>query len=67
MYDPINNWCDWPNRVQCGERPICDEHDGNCKNPHSTAPKTSTPAPQPSTPMPDPDIPGKLARNLCTR
>ena len=41
MYDPNNNWCDWPNRVQCGDRPICDEFDENCQNPqpHSSTPK----------------------------
>ena len=63
MYDPNNNWCDWPNRVQCGERPICDEFDENCQNPHSTTPKTSTS--KPSTPRPTNKCQniGKLAQN----
>ena len=64
MYDPNNNWCDWPNRVQCGDRPICDEFDENCQNPHSTTPKTSTS--KPSTPRPTNKCQniGKLGQNL---
>ena len=30
LYDDHNNWCDHPERVDCGERPICDENDENC-------------------------------------
>ena len=68
MYDPNNNWCDWPNHVQCGERPICDEYDENCQNPQKSTtpiwPKTSTP--KPSTPKPTIKCQniGKLAQNL---
>ena len=29
-FDPVNTWCDWPERVNCGNRPICDENDENC-------------------------------------
>ena len=29
-FDPVNTWCDWPERVDCGNRPICDENDENC-------------------------------------
>ena len=29
-FDPVNTWCDWPERVDCGSRPICDENDENC-------------------------------------
>jgi len=29
-YDPVNVWCDYPERVQCGSRPICDECDHDC-------------------------------------
>jgi hypothetical protein len=30
LYDPQNVWCDFPNRVKCGDRPICDDCDDNC-------------------------------------
>ena len=32
--------CDYPERVNCGERPICDENDENCVEPpeHTTKP-----------------------------
>ena len=29
-FDEVNIWCDWPERVNCGNRPICDENDENC-------------------------------------
>ena len=29
-YDPVNQWCNWPELVDCGSRPICDEFDQNC-------------------------------------
>merc|ERR1712179_180565 len=30
LYDPAHEWCDHPERVDCGNRPICDENDENC-------------------------------------
>ncbi len=30
LYDPVNTWCDYPERVDCGNRPICDVNDENC-------------------------------------
>ena len=30
MYDPEHTWCNYPNKVDCGDRPICDENDENC-------------------------------------
>ena len=27
LYDPTHNWCNYPNKVDCGDRPICDEND----------------------------------------
>ena len=29
-FDEAHIWCDWPERVNCGNRPICDENDENC-------------------------------------
>jgi len=47
LYDPVNEWCDWPDRVECGERPICDANDENC-DVQPTEPPT-TPYTGPST------------------
>jgi len=44
FYDPSHNWCDWPERVSCGERPICDQHDQHCSF-QPTLPPTTTRAP----------------------
>ena len=30
LFDSTNVWCDFPDRVKCGDRPICDECDNNC-------------------------------------
>jgi len=30
LYDPVHVWCDYPERVNCGSRPVCDECDRNC-------------------------------------
>ena len=30
-YNPQNVWCDWPQNVDCGNRPICDILDQNCE------------------------------------
>ena len=30
MYSDENQWCDFPENVDCGMRPVCDEHDENC-------------------------------------
>ena len=33
-------WCDHPERVNCGDRPICDKNDENCDDPDDrTTPK----------------------------
>jgi len=32
LFDPTTTWCDWPDRVTCGARPICDVHDKNCNH-----------------------------------
>jgi len=45
-FDPVNTWCDWPERVDCGNRPICDENDENCNTPDPTA---TTKPPGPTT------------------
>jgi len=42
LYDPTHEWCDHPERVNCGSRPICDESDENCNDPDD---KTTTPSP----------------------
>ena len=39
LYRPSNVQCDWPERVECGSRPACDENDDNCHDNHATTPK----------------------------
>jgi len=51
-FDPVNTWCDWPERVDCGSRPICDEYDQNCITPTTTTPYTGPTTPT-TTPKPD--------------
>jgi len=31
QYNPDNIQCDWPDRVCCGDRQVCDDCDGNCE------------------------------------
>ena len=31
QYNPDNIQCDWPERVCCGDRQVCDDCDGNCE------------------------------------
>ena len=35
--------CDYPDRVDCGDRPVCDDNDENCEEWHltTTTPKSS--------------------------
>ena len=28
-FDDVNIWCDWCDRVNCGDRPMCDDNDMN--------------------------------------
>jgi len=35
LYEPNKIWCDHPQSVDCGERPICDDCDGNCHSQNS--------------------------------
>jgi len=37
FYDPINVWCNFPEYVDCGDRPICNDCDEDCTN-QSTLP-----------------------------
>lgn len=30
LYDINNKYCDYPERVDCGDRPLCDNDDNNC-------------------------------------
>jgi len=41
LYDPTTTWCDWPDRVNCGARPICDKNDKNCNNQPTQKPVTT--------------------------
>ncbi len=56
-YDEVNVWCEEPAKVDCGERPVCDQNDQNCFTP--TAPPTVPPSdfncPQPDGYFPDPE------------
>jgi len=45
LYDENNVWCDHADRVDCGNRPICDENDENCDDRSTSIPKTTTPIP----------------------
>jgi len=40
-YDEKNIWCDYPDRVSCGDRPICDECDNGCVTPGPTPEPTA--------------------------
>jgi len=40
LYDPDHQWCDWPDRVKCGGRPVCDKDDKNCGTQPTPAPTT---------------------------
>ena len=31
LYDPVNTWCNYPDSVQCGDRPICGPCDEDCQ------------------------------------
>merc|ERR1712018_1019225 len=44
LYRPSNVQCDYPDRVDCGDRPVCDDNDENCEDHHLT---TTTPKPSP--------------------
>lgn len=37
-----DNQCDWPERVDCGNRPICDDNDENCGVPTTTTTLSTT-------------------------
>ena len=37
LYDHHHNYCDWPERVNCGSRPICDENNENCHEQKATS------------------------------
>ena len=56
LYDPTHEWCDHPERVDCGNRPICDENDENCNDPDekTTTPKPDFECPAASGYFPDP-------------
>ena len=46
-YDPGHMWCDHQERVDCGDRPICDKNDENCIEPSTTVTDPSKPTPPP--------------------
>ena len=48
-YDPEHVYCDYQDRVDCGDRPICDKNDENCIEPDD---KTTTPIPDFECPQP---------------
>ncbi|TRY75760.1 hypothetical protein TCAL_04786 [Tigriopus californicus] len=43
LFDATNKYCDYPDRVDCGSRPVCDEDGQNCVEHHVTTP---TPLPE---------------------
>jgi len=43
LYDPAHEWCNWPDSVDCGLRPICDKNDENCNNQPTLPPTTTAP------------------------
>ena len=36
FYDHKNNWCNWPDTVNCGDRPVCDINNENCHEQDAT-------------------------------
>merc|ERR1712158_12390 len=34
LYDTVHGWCDYPGRVDCGDRQVCDNNDENCHDWH---------------------------------
>jgi len=42
LWDSDNHWCDFPDRVNCGQRPICDACDDNCITTTVTTPTPPT-------------------------
>ena len=59
LYDEEHVWCNFPNKVNCGDRPICDENDENCDQAPTTAipdptDKPDFECPEPSGYFPDP-------------
>ena len=44
MYRPSNIQCDWADRVDCGDRPICDKNDENCHDGPQTTPDPEEPS-----------------------
>jgi len=48
LYDIENNWCDYPEFVSCGDRPICDNCDEHCEV-QPTTPSTPSTSAQPTT------------------
>merc|ERR1719264_866935 len=59
-FDEAHIWCDWPERVNCGNRPICDENDENC-NEATTAPTVPTVPTDPTAPTTTPK------QDACTK
>ena len=61
LYDPDHVWCDYPNKVDCGDRPICDENDENCDEAPTTVTDPTAPTkapfecPEPSGYFADPN------------
>ena len=53
LYDIGHNWCDHPERVDCGDRPICDEKDENCNEPSTPSTKSTPPMPDFECPQPN--------------
>ena len=49
MYRPSNIQCDWADRVDCGDRPICDKNDENCHGGPQTTPDPEEPSTTTST------------------
>ena len=66
MYRPSNIQCDWADRVECGDRPVCDKNDENCHGGSTTTTlepaKTTTQKPSSSTEKPP--NPTTLCKNV---
>ena len=53
-YAPDRVQCDYPDRVDCEDRPICDENDENCIEPASTVSTITPPTGNPDFDCPSP-------------
>merc|ERR1711884_540402 len=45
LFSAPKQYCDFPENVECGDRPLCDENDANCEEHHVTTYAPLVPCP----------------------